>query len=150
LKREGSLAITRLPVKQGSTGHLIIDDTVNHKTGKHVEEVGYHFDCAQGKAVWGHDIVTTHDVNGETEYPVRLSLYVKKETCQKEQRFFKTKIQLAIEQINAFTPSAGTSVVVPFDSWFFCRQIVEAVAAEAGTGSPKWSPTASFTMKAKN
>jgi len=119
-----------LPVDEGSTGYLLVDDTINRKTGKHMEEAGYHFDSAQGKAVWGHDIVTTHYVNGETEYPVRLSLYVKKETCRKEQRVFKTKIQLAIEQIDAFTPPAGTNVVVAFDSWFFCRQIVEAVAAK--------------------
>ena len=119
-----------LPVDEGSTGYLLVDDTINRKTGKHMEEAGYHFDSAQGKAVWGHDIVTTHYVNGETEYPVRLSLYVKKKTCQKEQRVFKTKIQLAIGQIEAFMPPAGTNVVVAFDSWFFCRQIVEAVAAK--------------------
>ena len=124
-----SLAQTGLPVEEGSTGYLLVDDTINHKSGKHMEEAGYHFDSAEGKAVWGHDIVTTHYVNGETEYPVRLSLYVKKETCQKEQRVFKTKIQLAIEQINAFTPPADTKVVLVYDNWFFCRQIVEAAAA---------------------
>ncbi len=128
---EKRLSMSRcLPVEEGSTGYLLVDDTINRKTGKHMEEAGYHFDSAQGKAVWGHDIVTTHYVNGETEYPVRLSLYVKKKTCQKEQRVFKTKIQLAIEQIEAFMPPAGTNVVVAFDSWFFCRQIVEAVAAK--------------------
>jgi hypothetical protein len=128
---EKRLSMSRcLPVEEGSTGYLLVDDTINRKTGKHMEEAGYHFDSAQGKAVWGHDIVTTHYVNGETEYPVRLSLYVKKKTCQKEQRVFKTKIQLANEQIEAFMPPAGTNVVVAFDSWFFCRQIVEAVAAK--------------------
>jgi hypothetical protein len=124
-----SLARTRLPVEEDSTGYLLVDDTINRKTGKHMEEAGYHFDSAEGKAVWGHDIVTTYYVNGDTEYPIRLSLYVKKETCRKEKRVFKTKIQLATEQIEAFTPPAGTKVVVAFDSWFFCRQIVEAVAA---------------------
>ena len=123
------LASTHLPVREGSTGFLIIDDTINRKTGKHMENAGYHYDSAEGKAVWGHDIVTTHYVNGEVEYPVRLSLYVKKGTCQKDQRVFKTKIQLAVEQIEAFTPPADTNVIVAFDSWFFCRQIVEAVAA---------------------
>ena len=123
------LVRTRLPVEEGSTGFLIIDDTINRKTGKHMEEAGYHFDSAEGKAVWGHDIVTTHYVNGETEYPVRLNLYIRKETCLKEQRIFKTKIQLAIEQINAFMPPNGTKTVVTYDSWFFCRQIVEAAAA---------------------
>jgi hypothetical protein len=123
------LARTRLPVAEGSTGYFIIDDTVNRKTGKHMEEAGYHYDSAEGKAVWGHDLVTTHYVNGETEYPVRLDLYVKKETCLTEKRGFKTKIQLACEQIAAFTPPPGTRTVVLFDSWFFCHQIVEAVAA---------------------
>jgi hypothetical protein len=125
-----SLARTRLPASEGSTGFLIIDDTINRKTGKHMEEAGYHYDSAEGKAVWGHDIVTTHYVNGETEYPLRLALYIKKETCFKEQRAFKTKIQLAIEQLNAFMPPAGTKTVVTYDSWFFCRQIVEAAAAK--------------------
>ena len=125
-----SLARRRLPVEESSTGYLLVDDTINRKTGKQMEEAGYHFDSAEGKAVWGHDIVTTHYVNGETEIPVRLNLYVKKETCRKEQRVFKTKIQLAIEQIEAFMPPAGTNVVVAFDNWFFCRQIVEAITAK--------------------
>jgi len=125
-----SLARRGLPVEEGSTGYLLIDDTINRKTGKQMEEAGYHFDSAEGKAVWGHDIVTTHYVNGETEYPVRLNLYVKKETCQKQQGIFKTKIQLAIEQINAFVPPPNTKTVVAYDSWFFCRQIVEAITAK--------------------
>ena len=36
-----SLAQTRLPVEKGSTGYLIIDDTINRKTGKRMEEAGY-------------------------------------------------------------------------------------------------------------
>ena len=124
------LARTRLPVEEGSTGFLIIDDTINRKTGKHMEDAGYHFDSAEGKAVWGHDLVTTHYVNGSIEYPVRLGLYVKKETCLKKGTTFKTKIQLACEQIETFTPPAGTNTVVTFDSWFFCRQITEAAKAK--------------------
>ena len=81
-----------------------------------MEDAGYHFDSAEGKAVWGHGIVTTHYVNGDIEYPVRLSLYVKKETCLKNARAFKTKIQLACEQIEAFMPPAGTNTVVTFFS----------------------------------
>jgi hypothetical protein len=36
--------------------------------------------ACEGRAVWGHDLVTTHYVNGDVEHPVRLALYVKKET----------------------------------------------------------------------
>jgi len=124
-----TLARQGLPAAEGSTGTLLIDDTINEKTGKHMEEAGYHYDSSQGKAVWGHDLVTTHYVNGEAEYPARLSLYVKKDTCHEEKKAFKTKIMLAVEQIEAFTPPVGTGTVVAFDSWYFCQQIVEAVAS---------------------
>jgi len=118
-----------LHVSEGSMGFLILDDTINKKTGLHMEDAGYHYDSSEGRAVWGHDLVTTHYVNGKVEYPVRLDLYVKKETCLKEGRTFKTRIQLACEQIEAFTPPAGTRTVLVYDSWFFCHQIVEAARA---------------------
>jgi len=126
------LALVRenLHVPEGSTGFLILDDTINKKTGLHMEEAGYHYDSSEGRAVWGHDLVTTHYVNGKVEYPVRLDLYVKRETCLKEERIFKTRIQLACEQIEAFKPPTGTRTIVVFDSWFFCRQIVEAARAK--------------------
>ena len=122
-----TLARQSLLLTEGSSGALIIDDTINEKTGKHMEEAGYHYDSSQGKAVWGHDLVTTHYANGDSEYPASLSLYVKKDTCHEEKKTFKTKIQLAVDQIEAFTPPPGTRTVVTFDSWYFCRQIVEAV-----------------------
>jgi len=115
-----------LPAAEGSTGTLIIDDTINEKTGKHMEEAGYHYDSSQGKAVWGHDLVTTHYVNGDSEYPASLSLYVKKDTCHEERKVFKTKIMLAVEQMEAFTPPAGAMTIVAFDSWYFCQRVVEA------------------------
>lgn len=124
------LAGENLPIHEGSTGFLLIDDTINEKTGLHMEEAGYHYDSSQGKPVWGHSLVTTHYVNGRAEYPVRLGLYVKKETCEEKGTAFKTKIQLAGEQIEAFTPPAGTSTVVAFDSWYFCRQVTEAARSK--------------------
>jgi hypothetical protein len=121
-----TLARQSLLPTEGSSGTLIIDDTINEKAGKHMEEAGYHYDSSQGKAVWGHDLVTTHYVNGDSEYPASLSLYVKKDTCHEEKKAFKTKIMLAVEQIEAFTPPAGAMTIVAFDSWYFCRQVVEA------------------------
>jgi hypothetical protein len=124
-----SLANEKLHGSKGSTGYVLLDDTINKKTGKHMEDAGYHYDSKEGKAVWGHDIVTTHYVNCDIEYPLRLSLYVKKETCEQKKVEFKTKIQLAVEQINAFTPPEGVRIMLGFDCWFFCRQIVDAAKA---------------------
>ncbi len=124
-----SIAEEGLPASQGSTGYFILDDTINNKTGKHMEDAGYHYDSKIGKAVWGHDIVTTHYVNGDTEYPVGVSLYVKKETCQQKKTEFKTKIQLAVEQIKAFKAPEGVRIMLGFDCWFFCHQIIDAAKA---------------------
>jgi hypothetical protein len=74
-------------------GYVLLDNTINQKTGKHIEDAGYHFDSKIDKAVWGHDVVTAHYVNGDVDYQLNLSLYVKKETCQQKKMEFKTKIQ---------------------------------------------------------
>jgi len=121
-----SQANEKLHGSQGSIGYVLLDDTINQKTGKHMEDAGYHYDSKIGKAVWGHDVVTTHYVSGGVEYPINLSLYVKKEVCKQKSAEFKTKIQLAVEQINAFPPPEGVRIMLDFDCWFFCRQIVDA------------------------
>jgi SRSO17 transposase len=74
-----------------SVGYVLLDDTINQKTGKHMQGVGYHYDAKIGKAVLGHDLVTTHYVNGDAEYPINLSLYIKKEICQQKNVASKQK-----------------------------------------------------------
>gem|GEM_PF-6199115 len=48
-----TLAMQSLLPAEGSTGTLIIDDTINEKTGKHMEEAGYHYDSSQGQSRLG-------------------------------------------------------------------------------------------------
>jgi hypothetical protein len=128
-KKRLSLANQYLNVSQNPQGYFLIDDTINSKTGKHMEDAGYHFDSKIGKSVWGHDIVTTHYVNGTAEYPAGVLLYIKKKTCQQKGTEFKTKIQLAVEQIQAFKAPEGVRIMLGFDCWFFCHQIVDAARA---------------------
>jgi len=124
-----AMARESLRVPEGSTGFLILDDTLNVKTGLHMEGAGYHYDSAEGRFAWGHSLVTTHYACGDDDYPVRLALYLKRETCLKEDRAFKTKIQLSCEQVEAFTPPHGAETAVVFDSWYFCHKLVETVRA---------------------
>ena len=125
-KKRLELARERLHVKPGSTGTLIIDDTITKKTGKKMEYTGYHYDHTEGKTAMGHNLVMCHYVNGDAEYPVGLSLYVKKDTCVEERLLFRTKIQLAVDQIKAFKAPPRTRTMVAFDIWYFCRKVVEA------------------------
>ena len=69
-------------VPRDPVGYVLIDDSINQKTGKHMQHAGYHHDSKIGKAVLEHNIVTTHYINGDPEYPITLSLYVKREACQ--------------------------------------------------------------------
>jgi hypothetical protein len=124
------MATQKLQDCKEKVGYVLLDDTINQKTGKQMQDVGYHYDSKIGKAVLGHDIVTTHYIHGAAEYPINLSLYIKRETCQQKNVKFKTKIQLAIEQIHAFTPPEGVRIMLDFDCWFFCRQIVDAAKAK--------------------
>jgi hypothetical protein len=73
-KKRLSLANQNLNVSQNPQGYFLIDDTINSKTGKHIEDAGYHFDSKIGKSVWGHDRVTTQYANGTAEYPARALL----------------------------------------------------------------------------
>lgn len=125
------LALVRegLHFPEGSTGFLLLDDTILEKTGLHMEGAGYHYSNVKGRTVWGHSLVTTHYTNGDVGYPVDLALYLKRETCLRESLRFKTKIQLACDQVRAFTPPRDTGTVVVFDSWYFCHKLVEAVRA---------------------
>ena len=124
LAREG------LPARNGSTGTLIVDDTITRKTGEHIEYAGYHYDHAEGKSIMGHSLVTSHYVNGGVEYPAGFRLYVKKEACAEERLRFSTKIELAVEQIKSFKPPPRTNTVVAFDSWYFCSRVVEAAGSK--------------------
>ena len=81
--------------------------------------------------------MTSHYVNGDSEYPVGLHLYAKKDTCVEERLQFRTKIQLAVEQIMAlmaFKAPLGTDTVVAFDSWYFCRRVVEVACSKGFDG----------------
>ncbi|MDG7044961.1 MAG: transposase [Nitrososphaerota archaeon] len=60
-------------------GIFIMDDTLLHKTGKHMEYAGKFFDHAEGSYTLAHDIITTHLVKGRLSIPLDFRIYIKKE-----------------------------------------------------------------------
>lgn len=67
-------------------------------------------------------------VNGNG-YPVDVRLYVRKEICKEQNIPFKTRIELALELIDSFTTTVpdNADVIVLFDSWYLCKEIVDAI-----------------------
>jgi len=94
---------------------LIVDDTLNHKTGEHMEGVNIHFDHAEGKTMLGHQLVTTHLAAGKLSIPLDFELYQR----NRGQPDFKSKIEIA-KQLIAKAAEAGFDFdCVIYDVWYF-------------------------------
>lgn len=91
--------------------YLIIDDSISHKTGKHIEGVGWHYDHSEGKSVLGHQLVTTHYYCRSFHVP----LYF--EQFQRDSGFSKN--QIARNMIDRAVASGLPFSVVLMDSWYF-------------------------------
>jgi SRSO17 transposase len=82
-------------------GVVSLDDTLTHKTGKHMDDAEYHFDHSTGKYVLGHNIVSTQYKDRRVSYPLDYRPYYRKPTKKQLQQQYK-KLD---KQINLFQPT---------------------------------------------
>jgi len=106
-------------------GVAIFDDTLIHKTGRHIPGVHKFYDHSENRFVYAQNMISLHYADGKTNYALDYRMYV-----PKGEEGFKTKIEIAIElmkeSIEAGMP-AGTFV---FDAWYLCKDIVESIASQ--------------------
>ncbi len=102
---------------------LIIDDTINEKYGKLLDGVGYHFSHMKGGTVWGQQLVTSHMVLADTDFPLFVDLYRKEEEYEDEKQF-RSKIDIALDQIRKFPRIKGRKGVVITDTWYASVKIM--------------------------
>ena len=114
-KARKELTKEELKAKNLKSGVLILDDTLNHKTGKHIEGVNIHFDHAQGKTTLGHQLVTTHLATGTYSIPLDFELYQRNE----KQPEFKSKNELAKTLISKAVTEGFCFDRVVMDIWYF-------------------------------
>lgn len=114
-----------LQTRSVTSGILIIDDSIIEKAGKKMEGTSYHYSNSKRKSINGHNLVSSHYKDDKKDYPLHYELYRrKKELDEKgESDRFKTKIDLAIELIDAAIASNIIFGVLVFDTWYFCKQI---------------------------
>ena len=114
-KARKDLAKEELHARNIKHAVLIVDDTLNHKTGEHMEGVNIHFDHAEGKTTLGHQLVTTHLAAGKLSIPLDFELYQR----NRGQPDFKSKIEIA-KQLIAKAAEAGFDFdCVIYDVWYF-------------------------------
>ena len=82
-----------------SKGILIIDPTLLHKTGKHMEKANYHYDGLTKEKEWGHQLVHTIFTDGRNNFPLRGDIYIR-EVDADEKHLFKTIREIGIEHLN--------------------------------------------------
>lgn len=82
-----------------SNGILVIDPTLLHKTGKHMEKANFHYDGLTKSKEWGHQLVHTLFTDGENSFPLRGDIYIRK-TDTDEKHSFKTTREIGIEHLN--------------------------------------------------
>jgi len=105
-------------------GIVVVDDTISHHVGKHMEGTGWHYDVAEGKSVWGHQLVTSHYVRQWASVPLDFRIYIKEEQAGKD---FKTKHELAQELVEHAAKKGMPFSCVVFDSWYFTTKFVLSV-----------------------
>ena len=114
--------------KTREEGVIILDDTVNPKTGKKMEGVGWHHynnPSNDKKFTFGHSVVSAHYADNDKEYPISPEVYVKKESAGDK---FKTKIELGIKLItDAVNKYRVRGKTVVMDAWYLCKKLINKV-----------------------
>jgi SRSO17 transposase len=82
-----------------SKGIIIIDPTLLHKTGKHMEKANYHYDGLTKEKEWGHQLVHSIFTDGKNEFPLRGDIYIREIDADKNHPF-KTTREIGMEHLD--------------------------------------------------
>jgi SRSO17 transposase len=115
---------TRLDELKLEGGLLVLDDTISHHVGKHMEGAGWHHDSKEGKSVWGHQLVTSHYVRQWLSLPLDFRIYLKEGQAGEN---FKTKHELAMELAEQAVKQGIPFSCVVFDTWYFSVGVVRSI-----------------------
>ncbi len=109
------------------TGYLALDDSVHTKPkGRKMEGLGRHYSNSEKRVVSGHCLFTGVYVLLGQRCPLVPKLYRQKRDCEATDTPFRSKIDLAVEEIEQFEPVADTHTHVLIDSWYHCRRVRRA------------------------
>lgn len=115
-------------IKPKSVGFFIIDDTVNpKKKARCMEGLSFNHSHTEGKNIKSHCIVSSHFVCGGISQSVNYKLYLNKDNCEKHQRKFQGKPEIASDFIESFhKPSNCEKVYCLEDSWYTSEKSIRS------------------------
>ena len=98
-KEVEQVRMNQIKRKNISKGFMIVDPTMLHKTGKHMEKANYHYSGITKKTEWGHLLVNSLFCNEEISFPINADFYLRKEDADKKHKF-KTSREICMEHID--------------------------------------------------
>jgi len=108
-------------------GLLAIDDSLAHKSGKHIEGANWFWDHTEHTYTFAHQLVTSQYVTKFFHVPFHYRLYLKEEDGAPGA--FQSKLDLAIQLIEEAVISEIPFSCVAADSWYFCDTIIKYLAS---------------------
>ncbi len=91
----------KLSLSLKKKGAIIIDESLLHKTGEQMELAGFHRSGISKNIAWGHMAVNAFYTDSDNnDFPIKTDIYIRKQDCNKYTVSFKTKREIAIEQID--------------------------------------------------
>ena len=109
------------------TGYLLIDDSTHLKPkGRKMGGLGKHWSSTQKRQVTGHSLFQVLYVIEGRQCPLPPKMYCTKSVCEKEEKPFLSKIDLAVQCVAEFEPVEQTQTHVAADSWFQCQAVWKA------------------------
>ena len=109
------------------TGYLLLDDSTHPKPkGRKMGGLGRHYSSTQKHQVLGHSLFQALYVLEGRQCPLPPKMYCTKSACEKEEKPFLSKIDMAVNTVTDFEPAEQTRTHVLADSWFACRKLWRA------------------------
>lgn len=88
--------------------------------------LGKHYSHSDGHVVTGHCMFAGLYVLMGHRCPLQPNLYRSKQACEQENEVFRSKIEMAIEEIESFEPVKKTQTHVLIDTWYHCQRVRKA------------------------
>lgn len=111
------------------TGYLIMDDSTHAKRYYQKVEsgLGQHYSSTERKTVNGHSLFQAVYEVEQHEFPLTPPMYCQKSVCQQNHQAFFSKVDLAVQTVEAFEPLPDTHTHVLVDSWYLNKRLWKAV-----------------------
>jgi len=125
-KEVEQVRINQIKTKNISKGFMIVDPTMLHKTGKHMEKANYHYSGTTKGKEWGHLLVNSLFCNKEISFPVSADFYLRKEDADEEHKF-KTSREICMEQIDYAVQNKLPIEAVLIDSGLYADYVLQHI-----------------------